>query len=324
MKNILLLLLFLSSLTNVYSQKNEIAPEISGLMQIWGKQGLKNNDESAFLMKRMEIKFAGNIIPGKVSYVAMIDPVSKSKFINENGTANHIVNPLQDMFINVNISKAFNISVGQFLLPVTREGLTPSSHLLFGERSNIGRIVGDKRDIGIMLSGGIPFFNYTIAVVNGNGQDNPKDNNNYKDVAFRIVAMPFSLLEIGGYGYLGKNTAKGINSNKNRFGGDIQFSVNKFGLESEFAFMEEYGVKSQGFHASAYYQLFQDLTLATRYEVWDPAKSIENNEITVFSIGGFYYLYNNKNIKIHMDYTLVSGKTQEDIGELLTGIQLTF
>ncbi|MBI3131532.1 MAG: hypothetical protein HYZ13_09420 [Acidobacteria bacterium] len=179
------------------------APKISGLVQVWWNlttpSELRNNSttlpttaggrtyfnlrsefrENTFAVRRTELKFAGKIVDG-VEYEAMIDPsISPS-------TTNSI---LQDATITYKTGLGLDFKVGQMKAFQTYEGLNSSSELLFVERSQMGRTIGDVRQRGAaaIYSFGEP-KDFAGRVVLGafNGVTKVNDSNASKDFVARF------------------------------------------------------------------------------------------------------------------------------------------
>ena len=179
------------------------APKISGLLQVWYTQMLDNNlrlntpygakyydfrgefSENTFSIRRAEIKLAGSITEA-VDYEVMIDPA-----INTSASNPSI---LQDAAIIYKIGGGFEAKLGQFKNLQSYEGLMSSGELLFAERSQVARQIGDKRDRGVALSyafgnpkefGGkvtMAVFNGLTGTVSGKGND----SNAQKDFVARL------------------------------------------------------------------------------------------------------------------------------------------
>jgi len=133
--------------------------KFSGLAQVWYTQMLDSNlrlnsvanyynlrsefKENGFNIRRTEIKASGKIVDG-VKFEVMLDP----------SIATSATNPmiLQDAAIEFELTPGLDFKVGQFKTLQTMEGLTSSSEILFAERSQLGRVFGDKRDRGAVLS----------------------------------------------------------------------------------------------------------------------------------------------------------------------------
>lgn len=184
----------------------DATPKVSGLIQVWYTQMLNDNlrldgaaktngntyydlsgnwTENSFLIRRSEIHVSGNVpnLDG-FSYEINIDPS-----INTSATNPTI---LQDATLSYK-SGAFGVTAGQFKNQRTFEGLQSSSTLIFAERSQLGRRLGDKRDRGVAASytfGDQDFgAKLTAGVFNGmvdatSGKSN--DTNGQKDFVGRL------------------------------------------------------------------------------------------------------------------------------------------
>ncbi|WP_026854000.1 porin [Geothrix fermentans] len=152
--------------------------------------------ENTFTIRRTEIKVSGNVAEG-VDYEVMFDPSIST------GTSNP--NILQDAFIVWKPIAGFDVKAGQFKNLQTLEGVTSSTELLFAERSQLGRMFGDKRDRGLALG-----FSYgdpkgfagkvTAAVFNGMNDavaGKANDTNAQKDFVLRL---DFSLGKVHKFG----------------------------------------------------------------------------------------------------------------------------
>lgn len=135
--------------------------KVSGLVQVWYTQMLDTNlrlnaaapggyynlrsefRENTFSIRRTEIKFSGNLVPG-VDFEAMMDPSISTS------TSNPSI--LQDAAIILKPFEGLELKAGQFKNLQTYEGVKSSSELIFAERSQLGRTFGDKRDRGAALS----------------------------------------------------------------------------------------------------------------------------------------------------------------------------
>lgn len=172
------------------------APKISGLAQVWYTQMLDNNlrlnsastapnkyynlrsefTENGFAIRRVELKFSGKITD-EVEYEAMIDPTISSGSI------------LQDAAIKYKTPFGAEIKVGQFKSLQTLEGLTSSSELLFVERSQMGRTIGDDRQRGGVVTFGFgdpKDFSAKLHVGVFNGAVKANDANAQKDYVARL------------------------------------------------------------------------------------------------------------------------------------------
>lgn len=184
----------------------DATPKVSGLLQVWYTQMLDSNlrrdgaattsgnkyydlsgnwTENSFLIRRSEIHVSGKV-PGldDFSYEINIDPSINTS------AANPTI--LQDATLSYK-KGALGITAGQFKNQRTYEGIQSSSALIFAERSQLGRRLGDKRDRGVAASyafGDEAFgAKFTGAVFNGmvdatSGKSN--DTNGQKDFVGRF------------------------------------------------------------------------------------------------------------------------------------------
>jgi hypothetical protein len=185
-------------------------PTVSGDIQVWYTQMMDSNlrqnggapyynlrsefKENTFSIRRSELKISGNITDD-ILYEAMIDPSINTTSLDAT-KPNSSYNPtvLQDADILWKIGGGFELKVGQFKNLQTYEGNISSTELLFAERSQIGRVFGDKRDRGAVLSlgSGDPkefAAKVSLGVFNGmndlaSGKAN--DNNAQKDMVARL------------------------------------------------------------------------------------------------------------------------------------------
>jgi hypothetical protein len=146
------------------------APTVGGLVQVWYTQMMDSNlrvnssakyynfrsefKENGFNFRRTELNFKGSVTEG-VDYFVMIDPsinTTSADATNSNGSYNPTI--FQDAFITYTTS-GVQFKIGQFKTLQTYEGNVGSSELLFAERSQLGRVFGDKRDRGAVVS--VPF-----------------------------------------------------------------------------------------------------------------------------------------------------------------------
>jgi len=97
---------------------------------------------------------------------------------------------------------------------------------------------GLTRDIGALLTYNHKYFQTVLGLVNGNGRNMTKDNNQYKDVAFRLVASPLGNqnLVVGGNLYWGSDTFTGQDHSRpfKRLAGELLWTQPKYFVRGEF------------------------------------------------------------------------------------------
>lgn len=130
--------------------------------------------QNTFYSRRGEIAVSSTMLEKKFRWEVRIDPIALSSKI------------VQDAYAEYSFLEEAKVRFGQFKYPQSLEGQWPSGKLDFIRRSILGRTYGDKRDIGVQLSGMGPFVDYAVGLINGNGR-NTVDNNSQKDIAGRVT-----------------------------------------------------------------------------------------------------------------------------------------
>lgn len=227
---------------------------------------------------------------------------------------------------------AINVRFGQFKIPFSIENpMSPAKvETIYFSRSvaAMSGSVGDfnqygsngvlgnakaGRDAGLQLSGRLfpqdDFFRieYYTGLFNGTGF-NTKDNNNHKDFIGTVYYQPIKNLRIGGSVYSGKlnvpiNSIPG-NHVRDLWAAGAEYDGKKFYVRTEYISANNGGRKRSGHYGSAAYKLVPGKWEAVgKYEFYDENKSIENNEITDYTVGVNYYLAYLTRIQLNYIYT---------------------
>lgn len=143
--------------------------------------------ENAFAVKRTEIYLSGKV-SDEVSWNLMFDPNQSA-----NGIGNNV---LQDAVITWNFAKGFKVKAGQFKMPTTYEStLVSAREILFFDRTQLSRLLSERRDRGVWFSYGYGDANgfrgnLNLAISNGTSDDGSNGKNNdanaQKDYTFRF------------------------------------------------------------------------------------------------------------------------------------------
>ena len=146
----------------------QTTPKVGGLLQVWYTQmmdsDLRNNSaapmgyynlrnefkENGFNIRRTELNMSGSVLP-EVDYYLMVDPSINTSNTQANSNSSYNPTILQDAWVAYKTGP-FQVKLGQFKTLQTYEGNVGSSELLFAERSQLGRVFGDKRDRGLVAS----------------------------------------------------------------------------------------------------------------------------------------------------------------------------
>lgn len=146
----------------------QTAPKLGGLVQVWYTQmmdsNLRNNSaapmgyynlrsefkENGFNIRRTELNISGGVLP-EIDYALVVDPSVNTSNTQSNSNSSYNPTILQDAWAAYKNGR-FQLKLGQFKTLQTYEGNVSSSELVFAERSQLGRVFGDKRDRGAVAS----------------------------------------------------------------------------------------------------------------------------------------------------------------------------
>ena len=282
---------------------------------------VKDYTASTFRLRRAEISAKGEIVKARVAYGVMIDPAKVLEPLSKTyttaagdtvsvPTAPKAISILQDFWISV-LTEYADLALGQFKVPVSWEGLSSSSALLFPERAPVAQKWGDKRDLGIKVTKSFKYVGYYLGLFNGQ-QLNNLDSNNSKDIAARLEAYPIKGLTVAGVVY---NEIKESSTvyKKRRYEADLRLELAGFLFQGEFI----YGVdqaptdaaakKGQGFYtALAYAFLGGRLQPVVRFGLLDPDLDKGKNYALHYEVGLNCFLAKN-----HAKLQLAYGRFQE-------------
>lgn len=286
--------------------------------------GKETPNYNSFSFMRARLGVTGNI-PYDINYYVM------AEFSNfKNGPY------LLDAFVTyTRLGPWAKFSLGQFKAPVSLELQNPCHKLHTVYRSLVvQQLVAPWRDIGFMVSGGVSlknyagltdhnFLSYQLAIMNGTGI-NTWDNNNYKDIAGRLLFHVWDGIDIGGSFRSGSqnpydetiNGGKGQNS---VYGAEISVDYFNFLLQAEYLYgvgknIEEIAaggcggggvpairgtLERNGYYAMLLYRTPWGLEPVVKYEFFNPAAEVTdytlfasepNETITSLTLGLNYFI----------------------------------
>jgi hypothetical protein len=228
----------------VGKEKNGIF-QPGALLQFWTTYSHQEDtpDTFAFRLRRAEIKVKGEIVPDKVSYLIMIDAakiprLSTVSVTDASGETVSLSQPgstdqtiMQDFMITF-MSDYADVSLGQFKIPVSMEGLMSSSKLLFPERADVSRAFGDRRDLGVKVEKKLgDYFYYYAGLFNGTGL-NTAEVDNDKNGGLRLEVYPVKGLTVGALGFA---TIGGRdNQTTDRIEADVRYDANDIFAAAEY------------------------------------------------------------------------------------------
>lgn len=184
-------------------------------------EGTPRSTQSTFRVRRAEIRVSGDLFDGAASFLIAFDPAATYKYdatrltvsdgqvtsAGANTPANQTITTYSPpgntaalkLFWVTLKSPYVEASIGQFKYPISYEGQSSSSELLFPERAITTRYFGDTYDMGMRLEKKFEWFKYQIFLLNGSGQ-NQVDKNLQKDLSARVEFTPLTGIVLGASG----------------------------------------------------------------------------------------------------------------------------
>lgn len=247
------------------------------LLQAWLLLESGPPSAATFRIRRAELWLQGEIVPERFAYRISVDiakvlePSSSRVFVDdqlpppaspdmrESVTVRQASGPLSianDIYATY-LSTYADLSLGQFKIPVSLEGIESSAKTLFAQRAAVSREFGDRRDIGLRASKSFGSFAYTVALLNGSGA-NTLDRDSAKDAALRVEFVPRSGLTLaaGVYATLWRRDRPGA---KDRYELDVRYDDGPLRLQAEFIGGRDVGgagaIHAHGFYVAGRYRL---------------------------------------------------------------------
>jgi phosphate-selective porin OprO/OprP len=250
---------------------------------------------------------------------------------------------LLDGYTTYKIADYLKVTAGQFKIPFSIESLTSDSQLELLDRSQVEEslnarskdVLGNQngRDIGAQISGsflkynGNYLFDYSLAILNGNGYDKTADNNKNKDLSGRLTFHPINNLAISYDFYQGNDIwgTSTLTQKRNRRGVDARYVKGPLSITAEYDRGTDAALYRNGWYAqAAYFIIPKKLQLAAKYDTYHPTNTISTDR-TNWYIGGINYFFNQWT-KLYIDYTYKREETVVQVkNNLLTAeIQIQF
>lgn len=297
--------------------------KFTGFIQGWyaaGDQGFGNT----FRLRRAEMRFTGDLLP-KVKWTVMFD-LAKALSVNTTSTAingtpvvrsvgvSQASRIFQEAYITLGYHKRANVSIGQFKIPLSQEGLQSTSTLdtveraLFLSDRSRGGGLGDARDLGVMLYGPLNSqVEYQFGVFNGTGESqNDVDQNKQKAFVGRLVFKPRAIkgLQIGTSGAWADRTQT-LNPRHHRLGTELLYQRDRLRVKSELMTGIDGDVHRRGYYAHVGYRFWPKVEPIFRFDVFDPDTGRESTAATATErdfITGFNYYIKENNFKLQFNY----------------------
>ncbi len=279
-----------------------------GQFHVWNTIGLNDTlEEKNFKLRRTNIGMKGNLSED-FKFNVMFDPARSEKI-------------LKDLWLDYDGIPHHTVRFGQMKPGVTADSLRSSSRNFTAARSQIGRI-GNEREQGMALLGQWKYLDYQLGLYNGNGENRTDTNNKYA-LGGRITLRPLAgvmneekwgRFELGGSYFDGQAGTNDLLTDRDRYGLEARYHHNKFQLNTEYmAFENPGGIEGHGWYAEGIYKLTPKFDLVARYDRLDPNRLIAANSVTEYILG-FNYLVEKYNIRLGLNYILVTDPTGQNRG----------
>ncbi|MBI4239330.1 MAG: hypothetical protein HY696_13055 [Deltaproteobacteria bacterium] len=300
---------------------------LAGLFQAWYQwsddapnttYGMTNpNAHHMFRLRRTELKLTGSF-RDKLSFTVMIDP-TKSLFQNQTLTdsaGNTVVaaqpradgSILQDLVLTFRYIPYHDVAIGQMKMPTSLEGFGSSAKLAFAERAIVTRQIGERRDLGLVVTGKpIPQLHYELGIFNGEGP-NAFDRGDFKDLVGRITIRPLKALHFAGWYHRGR--IGDPESPNYRYGAEARATMGRFVLQGEYLRGSGggcgTGMRCHGAYGFVSADVIKKERLGVqalgRFEFFDPDRGV-GNDIRYASTLGVNLLLPDHHAKIQVNYT---------------------
>ena len=270
---------------------------------------------------------------------------------------------LEDALITWDVSRKeeFQITFGQFKVPLGRQEMTSSSRMQFVDRDIFSFEFTRGRDLGLELNGVVAKdrLSYMVGVFNGNaasrlGNDNSKFQYNarvmfepwghvgYSEGDFESRDKPLfavaAQFEQNNQAY---TSNVGDNLDTTVWGGDVVFKYKGFSVWAEYLARDRkpqpvgstdpsqapfatQSFNSNGWHGQAGYFLKRDvLEVAMRYATYDPSDRVKDNDRKEIG-GALSYFINRHFVKFQADFRQLESSDGKKARELRIQSQVMF
>ena len=304
----------------------DIAVDLSGRVQAGYNyrflfEGDDDHEKNRFFLGQSRIKLE----------VLFMDELSAELAMDLRG--NDGLPEAKDIWLAWEPAEFFNITLGQFKVPVSRQRMLSGAKLNFKKRSNVTDDMLPGRDIGAMVTLAVLDKKYKLMLgaFTGKGDNQEEDDNEGKPLfAARIEAKPFGKVKKGegdhkhsDFGLLigvnGSYSQDGdpppedalhsVDGTKLLYGGDITIKFKGIFLTAEYLVAhytpkEGKEFKAGGYMVQASYFLEAlGLEPAVRFSNFNPSDLLDNNQETTLDFGLNYYPLESHELKAMLGYS---------------------
>ena len=270
---------------------------------------------------------------------------------------------LEDISVTWDISRkrSFELSFGQFKVPLGRQEMTSSGRLQFVDRDIFSFEFTRGRDLGAQIDGALAKgkLTYMAGVFNGNAASRLQNDNSKFQYNARVTFEPWGsvgytegdfestdkpLLAVSGQiEHNDQAYTSNVSDNLKTvvWGGDVVFKYKGFSAFAERlardrrpqptsavdpsqAPFDTKHFHSNGWHGQLGYFLKRDrMEVAVRYATYDPTDLVPNNDRTEVG-GGLNYFINKHSLKVQMDFRQIKNPDRTKAKELRLQSQVIF
>ncbi|MBI5623606.1 MAG: hypothetical protein HY924_07500 [Elusimicrobia bacterium] len=317
----------------------------------WNQSAQGATNGSAFSVRAARLKFSGDL-PKKFKYSFMF------AFERANGATASQNSALYDYMLIYAPTAYFNLTAGQFTVPVGAEVMTPTDQLDFASRYYAqDRILNPSfnHDVGVMASGKAldQRLQYWLGVFNGSGANLTANDNGDMLYASRLQWVPVkakllgldSTLTLGGNA-MWKRTMADPSSLKSTdlaavsfqypyhrivYGGDLAWKLGPARLSGEFigarldGQVKDPDVRAYGWHVTAACRfLSEKLEALVRYQVYDPYTRVKARTDMDWTTLGLNWFINGQNLRLTVNHTIKNERidrvrNDESVAQLQVG-----
>ncbi len=289
--------------------------KLSGWTQVqyvdW-KTGVDN-----FSVRRSRLTLSGDIMK-RMRYKIQMD-ISKTP-------------TLLDASVDYEFSKAFQLRIGQFMVPFSLENVTGTSDVDMVNRSQAEEKLApgrdnsaQGRDVGVSAFGTYAIVDYTVAILNGAGI-NKADTNSHKDLAGRAVFRPFEHLAVGGSYYLGKQSAtpEAPLVTRDKAGLELALVYPRASLKAECFYAKDDAISRDGWYVQGgYFVLPGKVQVMLKADAVDMNTDLAGDRINRYTAGVNWFIAGKT--KLQVNYEIYDGEDgKNDNQALLAQFQVAF
>lgn len=333
-KRAIITILSILLLHNVYAEESNISllpldsasrskvksylPKVIGFLDARYIYDESNDPDNEFVISRARIGVQGSVTP-KISYRIMGEFASNAELL--------------DGYVKYSHNKHFNITFGQFKLPVTMDNTrssfvystietTVSTRHLIGNSDSLRHSSYDY-DMGAFVSGSFidkgkySLISYKAGVVNGQGM-NQSDKNRGKEGFVTIEINPIEEVTIAGSFIGGRTGESGVNEYiSNRWSLGVMYERDGLMARSEYINALTAEERSDAFYAVAEVGFVKNFTAVGKYNIF--RRNLCNHQLNEnYYTAGINYILGS-HFRVQLNYTYLQ---MYKAGYNIAGLQL--